>query len=144
MTNLQHTVLPLAEPQAPLKVELKKSHIKGMYKLGKVIIPEHPDFPSFKELESEKYINRMIDYMYPDDRGALMILLSIFSVLPLFFINWIMLFVDWGAGIKGAAGAAFRMLQIALKGIVFTIYYSDFTNGKVIHEKIGYDAKIVK
>ena len=144
MEKLQHTVLPLAEPQIPPGSKLKKSQIKGIYKLGKVIIPDHPDFPSFNDLAIEKYINRMIDYMYKDDREPVLIIISLFSVLPNFVIKWKVSFIDWGASWKGAPGAIFRMLQIALKGLIFTLYYSDFTEAKVIHEKIGYDAKIVK
>jgi hypothetical protein len=144
MTELKYIELPLLKPQMPATTGLKKSHIKGLNKLGKVIIPDFPGFPSFEELNMEKYLNRMIDYMYDDDRGAILVILSLFSGLPCFVIRWKMQFIDWAAKWKGAPGAAFRMLQIALKGMIFTLYYSDFTEGKVIHEKIGYDAKIVK
>jgi hypothetical protein len=144
MTQVNYTELPLAAPQIPAATGLKKSQIKGLYKLGKVILTDYPGFPAFEALKPENYINRMIDYMYDDDRQALLILLSLFSVLPLFVIRWKMKFIDWAAKWNGAPGAIFRMLQIALKGMIFTLYYSDFTEGKVIHEKIGYDAKIVK
>ncbi len=144
MTQVKYIELPLPEPQIPAVTGLKKSHIKGLHKLGKVVINDVPGFPTFKSLKPEKYLNRMVDYMYDDDRQALLVLLSLFSVLPLFIIRLKMKFIDMAANWKGSPGAVFRMLQIALKGMVFTLYYSDFTEGKVIHEKIGYDAKIVK
>jgi hypothetical protein len=144
MTVLKYTKLPLAEPQKPASAELKDSQVKGLHKLGKVIIPDFPGFPTFAETQPHKHINGMIDYMYADDKSAILIILSLFSVLPVFVIQWIMLFIDWGAKLKGLPGAPFRMLQIALKGLVFTLYYSDFTKGKMIHGIIGYDAKIVK
>jgi hypothetical protein len=144
MTQLKHTELPLSGPQEPGKAVIKKSHIKGLYKLGKVIISDYPGFPTFAELKPENYLNRMIDYMYKDDKEPVLIILSLFSVLPLFIVRGKMKFIDWGATWKGAPGAVFRMLQIALKGMIFTIYYTDVTKGKVIHGNIGYDAKIVK
>lgn len=144
MAELKYTELPLAEPQMPAVTKIKKSHIKGLHKLGKVIIPDQPGYPTFAEVKPEKQINRMVDYMYEDDRGAILVILSLFSVLPLFVIRWKILFIDWGAKMSGIIGAPFKMLQIGLKGLVFTLYYSDFTEGKVIHENIGYDAKIVK
>lgn len=144
MTALKHTELPLPKPQYPAKSKLKKSQIKGLYKLGKVVISDYQGFPSFEEIKPEDYLNRMIDYMYDDDREPVMIILSLFSIFPLFIIRWKMKFIDWGASWKGSPGALFRMLQIALKGMIFTIYYTDVTDGKVIHENIGYDAKIVK
>ncbi len=144
MSHKNYTELPLAVPREPATIQLSKSQVKGIYKLGKTVMAEHPDFPSFDSLTPEKYINRMIDYMYDDDRQALLFLLSLFSVLPVGIIRLKLKFIDRAARLKGISGAAFRMLQIALKGMVFTLYYSDFTEGKVIHEKIGYDAKIVK
>ena len=144
MEKLYHTELPLPNPQEPEKVQIKKSHIKGLYKLGKVVIADYKGFPSFEEIRPENYLNRMIDYMYKDDTEPMLIILSLFSVLPTFIIRWKMKFIDWGATWKGMPGAAFRMLQIALKGMIFTIYYTDVTEEKVIHGNIGYDAKIVK
>ena len=144
MAGIKYIELPLEQPQMPARVEIKKSHIKGLHKLGKVIIPDYPGCPTFAEIRPEKLINRMVDYMYEDDRGAILVILSLFSVLPLFVIRWKILFIDWGAKMSGIIGAPFKMLQIGLKGLVFTLYYSDFTEGKVIHENIGYDAKIVK
>jgi hypothetical protein len=144
MAELKHTKLPLPQPQLPAKTEIKKSHIKGLYKLGKVVIPDFPGFPTFAETQPQKHINGMVDYMYEDDRSAILVILSLFSMLPNFVIKWKMLFIDYAAKWKGMPGAPFKMLQIALKGLIFTLYYSDLTKDKVIHGKLGYDAKIVK
>jgi len=144
MTELKYTELPLAQPQMPDRVEIKKSHIKGLHKLGKVVLTDFPGFPAFNQTEPEKQINRMVDYMYTDDRQAILVILSLFSVLPLFVIRWKLSFIDLAAKWKGMPGVPFRMLQIALKGLIFTLYYSDFTEDKTIHKNIGYDAHIVK
>ena len=136
-------VLPIKEPMEPARTHLKPAHIKGMLKLGKVIIAKDENFPSFRSVDPEKYINRMVDYMYEDDRGALLILLKIFAVLPAFLVSWKLSFFDMGARWRGMAGAPFRMLNIALKGLILTIYYSDMTESQSIHKEIGWDAKIV-
>jgi len=81
--------------------------------------------------------------MYDDDRSAILVILKLFSIMPLFKIRWTMSLIETGAKWKGMPGALFRMLQIALKGLIFTVYYSDVTEDQVIHSKIGYDAKIV-
>jgi hypothetical protein len=142
ITN-KYIKLPLPKDQEPHKTLLKKVHIKGMEKLGKVVLPADGDFPAFSDIQAKKYLNRMIDYMYEDDRSSLLIILKLFSILPLFMINWIMHFIERGARWKGMMGAPFRMLQIGLKGLIFTIYYSDMTEKQIIHTKIGYDAKIM-
>lgn len=144
MSKIQPIQLPLSEPQKPDQVKISNSQIKGLHKLGMAIIPGFPGFPGFIEVAPEKHLNRMIDYMYHEDRQAILIILSLFSVLPVFMIRWKISFIDFGAKAGGILGAPFKMLQIALKGMIFTLYYSDFTDKKLIHEKLGYDAKIVK
>ena len=46
-----------AEP-IPATVKIKKSHIKGLYKLGKVIIPDYPGYPTFAEVKPESELFR--------------------------------------------------------------------------------------
>ena len=143
MENNKYTKLPLPEYQEPSKTVLTKSHLKGVEKLGRVVMPTDSDFPAFGQIQAEKYLNRMIDYMYDDDRSAILVILKLFSIMPLFKIRWTMSLIESGAKWKGMLGAPFRMLQIALKGLIFTVYYSDMTEDQIIHSKIGYDAKIV-
>ena len=142
-TTNKYIKLPLPKYQLPDKTILDKGHLKGVEKLGKVVMPPDSDFPAFSEIQAEKYINRMVDYMYEDDRSAIMIILKLFSVMPLFLIRWTMSLIEHGYKWKGMLGAPFRMLQIGLKGLIFTIYYSDMKSDQIIHSKIGYDAKIV-
>ena len=141
--NTKYVKLPLPEYQEPKKTVFTKAHLKGVEKLGRVVMPEDSDFPSFSDIGAEKYLNRMVDYMYDDDRSAILIILKLFSIMPLFKIRWTMSLIEGGAKWKGTIGAPFRMLRIALKGLIFTVYYSDVTEDQVIHSKIGYDAKIV-
>ena len=142
-SNNKYIKLPLPDYQEPSKTVLTKSHLKGVEKLGKVVMPDNSDFPAFSDIQAEKYLNRMIDYMYDDDRSAILVILKLFSIMPLFKIRWTMSLIETGSKWQGMLGAPFRMLQIALKGLIFTVYYSDVTNDQVIHSKIGYDAKIV-
>jgi hypothetical protein len=135
--------LSIPEAQVPVRIEVSRAQIRGLHKLASVILPKSQDLPDFSEIGPEELINGMIDYMYPDDRGAILVLLKGFAIMPRFLIRLIMHIIIGGARWKGAAGAVFRMLQIALKGLVFTLYYSDFTENKEIHGKLGYDAKIV-
>ena len=142
-SNNKYIKLALPGYQEPRKTVFTKAHLKGVEKLGKVVMPDNSDFPAFSEIQAEKYLNRMIDYMYDDDRSAILVILKLFSIMPLFKIRWTMSLIETGAKWKGMPGALFRMLQIALKGLIFTVYYSDVTEDQIIHSKIGYDAKIV-
>jgi hypothetical protein len=141
--STKYIKLPLPEYQEPEKTVFTKAHLKGVEKLGRVVMPEDSDFPAFSEIGAEKYLNRMVDYMYEDDKSAILIILKLFSIMPLFMIRWTMSLIETGSKWQGMPGAPFRMLRIALKGLIFTVYYSDVTENQVIHSKIGYDAKIV-
>ena len=141
--NTKYIKLPLPEYQEPKKTVFTQGHLKGVKKLGKVVMPVDSDFPAFSEISFEKYLNRMVDYMYEDDRSAILIILKLFSIMPLFMVRWTMSLIETGAKWQGMPGAPFRMLRIALKGLIFTVYYSDVTEDQIIHSKIGYDAKIV-
>ena len=136
-------ILPIRDPQCPPAVKINPVHIKGALKLGRIIMPGNSDFPSFSSVHPDKYINRMVDYMYEDDRDALLIILRILAYSPAFIIRGLMHLIETGSKWGGMLGAPFRMLSIALKGLVFTIYYSDMTKDKAIFKKIGWDAKIV-
>ncbi len=126
-SNNKYIKLPLPDYQEPSKTVLTKSHLKGVEKLGKVVMPDNSDFPAFSDIQAEKYLNRMIDYMYDDDRSAILVILKLFSIMPLFKIRWTMSLIETGSKWQGMLGAPFRMLQIALKGLIFTVYYSDVT-----------------
>lgn len=141
--NTKYVKLPLPEYQEPKKTIFTKSHLKGVEKLGRVVMPDDSDFPTFSDIGAEKYLNRMLDYMYEDDRSAILVILKLFSIMPLFKIRWTMSLIESCAKWKGMPGAPFRMLRIALKGLIFTVYYSDVTEEQIIHSKIRYDAKIV-
>ncbi len=141
--NNKYIKLPLPDYQEPKKTVFTRAHLKGVEKLGRVVMPEDSDFPAFSEIGAEKYLNRMVDYMYEDDKSAILIILKLFSIMPQIIIKWTMSLIETGAKWQGMLGAPFRMLRIALKGLIFTVYYSDVTENQTIHSKIGYDAKIV-
>ena len=136
-------ILQINEPQLPAAIQITPIHLKGALRLGSVILPGNNGFPEFHEVQPAKYMGRMIDYMYEDDREAILIILKLLAYLPKFLIKGLLYLIETGSKWNGKFGAPFRMISIALKGLVFTIYYSDMTEEKVIFEKIGWDAKIV-
>jgi acyl-CoA reductase-like NAD-dependent aldehyde dehydrogenase len=138
----KYIVLPLPGEQLPQKTMISKNQLKGLNRLAQVVLPQDSNYPGFQSIHPEKHLNGMVDYMYPDDRGAILIILGIFAYTPKFVIKLIMQFVEAGAKWPSYSGALFRMLQTALKGLIFTLFYSDFTIDKSIHQRIKWDAKM--
>mgnify|MGYP001340921038 CR=1 FL=1 len=116
---------------------------KGLIKLGTVIIPGDKDLPSFSQLEQLQEIDIMLKELPKDDREGLIILLSILSLLPKFIIKVLLLIIEKGATVNGPIGSPFRLLNMGLKGPVFTLYYSNNSEqNQEILNKLNYATQI--
>lgn len=124
--------------------------IKGVVKLGNVVIPGDQDFPSFEEhfkkIKGEIQIDRMLDYLVAHDREGLKLLMPLISFTPSFLIKIIMNMVDNNQKYPELLARPLRFLYIGLKGLILTLYYSDLDAGNErrgpILKKIGWDAQM--
>jgi len=140
---MEYIQLPIAGEQLPPRNRIRSLHLCGLSKLAAVVLARNPSMPSFQSTNPDAHLNRMLDYMYAEDRGAILILLTVFAFLPRFLLRWLILFIEVAARWSGFAGAPFRMLQIALKGLVFTLYYTDFTPEKSIHKALNWETTMM-
>ena len=109
---------------------------RGLNKLGDVIIPGEGIFPSFSSTGFASQVDRMLDYMYEDDREGLTLLMTLFAFMPSFFIRWIVLLSEKNAIFPDLIGAPLRMIQLGLKGLVLTLYYSNIEDSQKLGRKI--------
>ncbi|MCO4792820.1 MAG: aldehyde dehydrogenase family protein [Bacteriovoracaceae bacterium] len=110
--------------------------MRGLNKLGDVIVPGEGSFPRFGQTEFSSEIDRMLDYMYEDDRSGLSLLMTIFAFTPSFLIKWVVLLSEKNAQFPDFIGAPLRMIQLGLKGIILTLYYSNLDDQNQYGEKI--------
>lgn len=103
--------------------------IKGVIKLGNIVIPGDHEFPSFerqfRRIHGEINIDRMLDFLVKDDVDGLKILLPLLAFTPKFLVKLLMKTVDQYQKIPEIFQTPFRLLYIGLKGLVLTLYYSD-------------------
>lgn len=121
---------------------LNEHQLEGLRKAGEIMVPGDEDLPSFSSVELADQVDRALPYMRDSDREDFAALMTLFGYLPKFLIRFI-LFVstlDWT--FPGKAGATLRTLRIGLKGVVMSLYYSDFTEDNRIHRTIGWEAGI--
>lgn len=120
---------------------------KGLEKLGDVIIPGEGIFPSFSSTGFSSEIDRMLDFMYEDDREGITLLMTLFAFTPTCFIKWIVLLSEKNAAFPDLIGAPLRMIQLGLKGLILTLYYSNIDDingtGKKIMEGIKWQTGVV-
>jgi acyl-CoA reductase-like NAD-dependent aldehyde dehydrogenase len=123
---------------------LTRTQRAGLLKLGDALIPGDGDLPSFSAAGCADEIHRMLPYMTESDRQGAMIVLTVFRFLPAFLIRAIVALTDYNRYFPGPLGGALRLIQIGVKGMVMTLYYSDIGSGTPLFPRIGWDAEVVQ
>lgn len=117
---------------------------KGLLKVGEIYCPKNGDFPSFSEAAGTPYLNSLAANVPEDDFSSLNLVLAIFSFLPKGILNWIIEACTNAQNnpSDGIIPSTLRQLNIGLRGLCYSIYYSEFTNpnykGKKPLEVIDY------
>jgi hypothetical protein len=126
---------------------LNSQQLRGLEKTGDVMIPGGGEFPSFKQLGCIEHVDRIMEYMTEHDLADFRSLMGVFAFLPRFLIRALMSLTSSNHLFPGPIGGTLRLLELGVKGVVMTLYYSDLHGssyrGRSIHELIGYDARIV-
>lgn len=122
---------------------LSPLQMRGLAKVGDVVVPGDDVLPSFSQSGSLHQVDRMLDHMSDFDRDGVKLLLTIMRFLPRFAIAAILFVAQRDKHFPSFLGAACRMINIGIKGVVMTLYYSDLGDTPRILPAIGYDAKVV-
>ncbi len=80
--------------------------------------------PSFSQFGGTEAIDTVIAYLPAEDVTLLNIVLTIFSVMPTAFLRWIVNEMENALDKTGEISALFRQLNLGLRGIIFSCYYS--------------------
>lgn len=105
--------------------------LKGIQKAGDVLIPGSEGMPKFSETKFLKDLHRMTDYMNADDREGLNLLMMIFAITPSFMIHLLLKVVSKHESFPNFIGAIFRQINLGVRGVVFTLYYSDLDDHSI-------------
>ena len=115
--------------------------LKGLCKTGDIVIPGNQEFPSFSQSGFLTELGRMSHYMNEDDREGLKLLTTILGIAPSFAVRFILYFSGLHSYFPGILGSTLRQINIGLKGVIFTLYYSDLDEG-IILNKLNYKTTI--
>ena len=123
------------------------AQLRGLTRAGEVLLPGTDRSPSFSATGCITHMDRMAETMRPQDLEGLSMLLSIFARLPRPGIALLLKACGKNGSLPGPLGAGLRMLEIGLKGAVFSPYYANLTapdySGSKVHEVIGWNPKFV-
>lgn len=123
-------------------MNLSRNQLKGLNKLGDVVIPGDQDLPKFSFTGLAKHYPRIMSYMNTDDLNSLKMVLSIFAFIPSIFIDLILKLSEKARG-DGFIASNLRLVNTGFKGVIFTLYYSNLEEvGGKIHNVLKWDAEI--
>ena len=109
---------------------LSNQAIKGIKKIGDIYLPGDSEFPPYSEVAGTFKLNDMVQYAPDDDIKSLSTVLTIFSFLPMFVLRWIVKLMTNAneRANDGLIPSMLRMLDLGLRGLLYSTYYSEFTN----------------
>ncbi|MCX8103527.1 MAG: hypothetical protein N3E42_03685 [Candidatus Bipolaricaulota bacterium] len=111
-------------------------------RIGDLMLPGDSEFPSFSQTGCITFIDDLLRFMNPKDRDDLRTLLKVLSFLPSPLLR---------AFLKLCHGhwtPTLRMVELGLKGLVMSLYYSNKTapqyTGRTPFDVIGFALRKVK
>jgi acyl-CoA reductase-like NAD-dependent aldehyde dehydrogenase len=122
----------------------RTTQLKGLLKIGDVLIPGDDVLPSFSASGCATAAPRMLPYLNEGDRRGVELLLAVFRFLPRFAVRALFWLTEQHRTLPEPLAAPLRLANLGVKGVVMTLYYSDVGSGSSVHAAIGWDAKIVE
>ncbi|HVL00392.1 MAG TPA: hypothetical protein VM553_11305 [Dongiaceae bacterium] len=104
--------------------------LNGLQRVGDLLIPANGNFPAFSATGCIERIDDLMGTAHPDDVRDLGYLLLALNYLPLFVIHWLLNLMSRAeqvpAFIAPFISPLLRQLNVGLKGVVFSLYYSGY------------------
>jgi len=122
--------------------------LKGLNKVGNILVPGFEEFPSFSQLGCAEFVDRIVEDLPPSDRDGVGILFMVFYFVPAFMLRGLFSFMERHANNDVLGGDILRMIRMGVRGIVFSLYYSGWSapgySGKSPLDIIGYQPTIIR
>lgn len=107
-------------------------------RIGDVLIPGGDGLPSFSDSGVVHHVATALESSPPDDRETLLTLVAVLAWLPRPLLALLLAANTPLRRLPGMVGAPFRLLDMGLRGVVFTVYYAGVDDQERIHEGIDY------
>lgn len=105
-------------------------------KVGDVLVPGGQGLPAFSASGVSRHLEACLECSPPEDRRDLLVLVTLLAWLPAPLLRLLLSVNAALRSLPGAAGAPFRLLELGLRGVVFTVYYAGLDDGGRVHETI--------
>lgn len=105
-------------------------------KIGNVLVPGGKGLPSFSESGVSRYLEDVLEQSPEEDRRSLLLLVTVLGWWPRILLRLMLMINDTLRRLPGPAGGPFRLLDMGLRGVVFTLYYSGLDPDGRVHNAI--------
>jgi hypothetical protein len=112
--------------------------LRGLNRLGDVYMPGYESLPSFSRSGCARELPRVLPHMGAGDLADLKLLLTLMGLLPSPLVRLFVAFIEWSVRWPDWVGGIFRFVRLGVRGLIFTLYYSD----PATLQTIGYDVKV--
>lgn len=119
-----------------MKHDFSNLSLKGLRKAGDIVLPGGDGFPKFSDTNFLDHFGRISHYMNPDDREGFKLLTALMGLMPSFMIRLMLEVVSYHRVMPGFIGAIFRQINMGVKGVLFTMYYSGLDDSGKDRSKI--------
>ncbi len=123
-----------------------QQQLQVIKRIGDIFIPGDDLMPKFSECGFTDHIDRMVAFLPSSDVALLGLLTDTLRFLPDYFIVMLVKLTLSDRYFPGAVGANLRKLDIGLRGIIFSLYYSFLedrgNNSRRIQDGIRWDGAI--
>ncbi len=106
-------------------IYFNQSALKGLNKMGDILVPGTGDFPSFSQYNCIEHVDGLLAYAPADDVKDLGMVLMLLSFLPRVLLIKLVKILAGAPQKKGGIGTLLRQLNMGIRGIVFSLYYSE-------------------
>jgi len=129
-----------------VKSNLTRIQIKSLCRLGDIYIPGDESLPSFTELGCVEHYAKILDYMDNSDLIGIYLLLWAFSIMPNKLLRGLVNMIENSQASKSSGASVLRLLRVALRGLIFTLYYSGYSgqgnNKTAPFEVLGFEVSV--
>ncbi|GMW02894.1 MAG: hypothetical protein AMXMBFR84_40300 [Candidatus Hydrogenedentota bacterium] len=109
---------------------LDEKAIRGLERLGDIILPREGRLPSFSEVGCVEHVDDVLAYAPPEDAASLNTVLGVLSFVPTFGLRGVVWCMHRADNWPGPLGSTLRLLNMGVRGVVLSLYYSGKTGAR--------------
>ena len=123
---------------------LTAGQLAGLTRLGDVLVPGDGELPRFSATRAAEHADRVLAFLKQSDRDGIRLLLGASRFLPKPVLRGIFRLTGAQRRFPDWLGRPLRLLELGLKGLVMTLYYSDVGEGASILKTLEWNASVLE